>query len=289
MRLALGTVQFGLNYGIANERGQVDLAEARSIVEYASEYGIDTLDTAIAYGDGEQRLGQIGVQDWQIVSKLPALPAGCSDIQKWVTDTLGKSLQRLKVKSLYGLLLHRPQQLLEQNGDQLYRSLQQLKNDGLVQKIGVSIYNPAELDTLCSHYDLDLVQAPFNIFDRRLIDSCWLPRLSKQGIELHIRSVFLQGLLLMKPNERPKKFDRWASVWSSYDAWIKQSGLMRLQACLRYSLSFPEISKIIIGVDSQKQIKEIVQAAKGPVPPIPDTFITDDPDLINPGCWSALS
>ena len=287
-RIGLGTAQFGLNYGIANRRGQVSHDEAKAILEHARSSGMDTLDTAIAYGDSEQRLGEIGIQDWQVVSKLPAVPEACSDVSQWVTDSLCKSLQRLKVKSLYGLLLHRPQQLLEQDGDRLYQASQQLKHDGLVQKIGVSIYEPAELDALCSRYQFDIVQAPFNIMDRRLIDSGWLSRLAEQGTELHVRSVFLQGLLLMTPSDRPKKFNRWASLWSKLENWLKQTGLTPLQACLRYALSFSEIDKVIIGVDSLNQLKEILQATVGPMPQVPKELLIHDIDLLNPARWAAL-
>ncbi len=289
MRLALGTAQFGLDYGIANEQGQVDLAEVRAILKYASDCGIDTLDTAIAYGDGEQRLGQIGVQDWRIISKLPVIPEDCSNISKWVADTLCKSLQRLKVKSLYGLLLHRPQQLLEQDGDQLYHSLQQMKDDGLIQKIGVSVYDPTEIDSLYSRYQLDIVQAPFNVMDHRLIDSGWLSRFRGEDIELHVRSIFLQGLLLMAPNDRPKKYSRWESLWSKWDAWLKDIGQTPLQACLRYALSFSEISRVVIGVDSLNQLNDIIKAEQGPSPQGVDVIKTDDQDLLNPARWAALA
>ena len=289
MKLALGTVQFGLNYGIANRQGQVTINEVRAILNHASVHGIDTLDTAIAYGDSEQRLGEIGVENWRVVSKLSAVPDDCRDMPQWIEDAVKESLQRLKVKSLYGLLLHRPLQLLEKNGDKLYHALQQLKHDGLVQRIGVSIYDPAELDVLCSRYGLDIVQAPFNILDRRLIDTGWLSRLAEQGTELHVRSVFLQGLLLMTPSERPKKFVRWASLWARWDEWLEHAGLIPLQACLRYALSFSEIDKVIIGVDNLKQLNEILQAAKCPTPQIPDIFKTDDPDLLNPARWATLT
>lgn len=288
MKLALGTVQFGLNYGIANRQGQVTLNEASAILNHASVHGIDTLDTAIAYGDSEQRLGEIGVENWRAVSKLPAVPDDCRDMPQWVEDSVKESLQRLKVKSLYGLLLHRPLQLLEQDGDRLYHALQQLKHDGLVQKIGVSIYDPAELDALFKRYRLDIVQSPFSIFDRRLIDTGWLTRLAEQGAELHVRSVFLQGLLLTTPRERPKKFVRWASLWNQWDAWLKEVKLTALQACTRHALSFPEISKVIVGVDSLNQLKEILQAAEGPMPEVPPELHCTDIELINPARWSTL-
>lgn len=288
MKLALGTVQFGLEYGIANRQGRVSLREAQDIVGRARAGGMDTLDTAIGYGDSEQRLGEIGVGDWRVVSKLPAVPQYCRDIAQWVASEVAGSLQRLGAGRLYGLLLHRPQQLLEQGGDELYRALQQMKQAGLVQKTGVSIYEPAELDALTSRFDLDLVQAPFNLLDRRLIESGWMERLAQRGTELHVRSVFLQGLLLMKPGERPAKFGRWSALWREYDAWLERTQLTPAQACLRYALSFPGIARVIVGVDSVAQLEEILRSAEGVMPPVPAGLHCTDADLVNPARWAAL-
>ena len=112
MKLALGTVQFGLNYGIANLAGQVGLTEAQAILSHARKCGLDTLDTAVNYGDSEQRLGEIGVTDWQVISKLPALPEQCDDVATSVRNQVQASLERLRNTKLQGLLLHRPEQLL---------------------------------------------------------------------------------------------------------------------------------------------------------------------------------
>lgn len=284
-RLALGTVQFGQNYGIANQGGQVPLDEAKAIIKLSRENGMNTLDTATAYGDSEQRLGAIGVEDWQVVSKLPAIPERCSDICQWVADTVGESLQRLQIKRLYGLLLHRPQQLLESRGDQLYSALLQLKKHGVVTKIGISIYDPTELDAVSSRYHIDLVQAPFNVIDRRLIDSGWFLQLADQDVELHVRSVFLQGLLLMPRNSRPKMFDRWAPLWSRWDRWLDESGITPLQACLGYVLSFQEINKVVLGVESIRQLREILEAAVGPAPIVPSGIAVSDVGLVNPANW----
>lgn len=288
MKLALGTVQFGMNYGIANQQGQVSPKEAKAILDHAWANGMDTLDTAIAYGDSEQRLGDIGVQDWRVVSKLPVVPQGCKDIPTWVENSVRECLQRLKIKNLYGLLLHQPQQLLEVNGDSLYHAMRQLKINGLVQKIGVSVYDPSELDRLCATYKLDLVQAPFNLIDSRLIDSGWLIRLKEQGTELHVRSIFLQGLLLMSSSDRPKKFDRWSSLWLKYDNWLKQVKLTPVQACISHALSFAEISKIVIGVDSLKQLKDILKASATTMLPVPSELHTNDIHLLNPSHWSRI-
>lgn len=289
MKLALGTVQFGIEYGVANKQGKVALSEAKKILEYALASGMDTLDTAIAYGDSEQRLGEIGIQDWQVVTKLPSVPHDCVDATKWIINSVQQSLRRLNKNHLDGFLLHRSQQLLENDGHRIYSALQQLKEEGLVKKIGVSIYDPAELDALCSLYHFDLIQAPFNIMDHRLIDSGWMTRLREQGIELHVRSLFLQGLLLMSASDRPPKFNRWTSRLSKYDAWLKQSELTSLQACLRYALSFPEISKVVVGVDSLTQLKEILQASAGSALfTVPKELQVYDPDLLNPARWNQI-
>jgi aryl-alcohol dehydrogenase-like predicted oxidoreductase len=289
LKFALGTAQFGLNYGIANQQGQVSRDEVKAILDLARDCGMDTLDTAIAYGQSEQRLGEIGIENWQVVSKLPAVPEDCHDITNWVADAVNKSRQRLKVRSLYGLLLHRPQQLLEKDGDRLDNALQQLKQNGVVRKIGVSIYAPAELDTLFSRYQFDIVQAPFNIIDRRLIDSDWMSQLADQGTELHVRSVFLQGLLLVKPTDRPQKFTRWSVLWAKWDAWLKEVELTPLEACIGFVLSFKDIAKVIIGVDSLSHLREILMAAGSPMMHYPAELKSSDQDLLNPARWNLLT
>jgi aryl-alcohol dehydrogenase-like predicted oxidoreductase len=247
------------------------------------------LDTAISYGDSEKRLGEIGVNDWQIVTKLPAVPQGCKNISSWVTDVVNKSVKRLKVENLYALLLHRPDQLLQANGMLLFQSLEQLKRDGLVNKIGISIYDPEELEEVGERYQFDIVQAPFNIFDRRLVDTGWVNRLKNENIELHVRSIFLQGLLLMNSTDRPDKFTRWSSLWTKYDKWLEQNNVTSLQACLRYALSVLEINKVIVGVDSLKQLQDILAAAMGTALRVPNSIASNDTNLINPTNWGTHS
>ena len=288
MKLALGTVQFGQSYGVANKAGQVPGAEAKAILEYAASNGIGMLDTAIGYGDSEQRLGEIGISDWQVVSKIPAVPDGCGDIGDWVIKSVQGSLHRLGIRSLYAVLLHKPHQLLGADGGQIYAGLQQLKETGLVQKTGVSIYDPGELDDLFRGYKFDIVQAPFNLLDRRLIDSGWMSRLAVRGTELHVRSIFLQGLLLMPPGARPAKFNRWQAHWSAYSEWLRSAELTPLQACLRYSLSFPEVARVIVGVETTGQLQAILEATGGLLPAPPSDLQAHDCDFLNPSVWATL-
>jgi len=286
-KIALGTVQFGSHYGINNQHGRVIKQEASEIIKYAQKCGVDTLDTAIAYGDSEQYLGEIGVQYWKVISKLPKIPESVDDISTWIQQTVSESLKRIGVPKLYGLLLHYPEQLLGEQGREIYESLESIKQSGWTEKIGISIYSHKELDILLERYTFELVQAPCNIFDRNLIQSGWLDILQKMGVEVHIRSVFLQGLLLMEAQDRPEKFKRWQPLWHKWDEWLGQINLTPLEACLNYALSLQSVAKIIIGVDSVDQFKEILQTKKLNLE-IPDFLVSNEVDLINPSNWKNL-
>jgi aryl-alcohol dehydrogenase-like predicted oxidoreductase len=286
-RLGLGTVQLGLPYGIASGGRQVDMESARAIVTCAYENGLTTLDTAIGYGESESRLGEIGVSQFKVVTKLPAIPRSCQDISAWVTEAVGASRQRLQISRLYGLLLHHPQDLAGPDGDALYRALVGVRANGLVGKIGVSVYGPDELDAVCSRGDFDIVQAPFNIVDRRLETSGWLARLGRAHTEIHVRSVFLQGLLLMTPDKRPAIFGSRRSLWERWDRWLQEASVKPLEACLGFALSRPEIDRVIVGVDSVRQLREILSSAAVPISQPPNDLSSEDMDLINPSRWHA--
>jgi len=286
VKIAIGTAQFGLNYGIANQRGQVSHDEAKAILDCASNSGIDTLDTAIAYGESEKLLGEIGVEKWRVITKLPPMPNNVLDAGEWVRESALGSLSRLKVSRLGGVLLHRSEELLGSRGQELYLALVSLRNQGKVEKIGVSIYNPEELDALWSIYKFDIVQAPFNVIDRRLSTSGWLARLHDSGVEVHTRSAFLQGLLLMSQKERPVAFDRWRTIWDFWQEWTTANSVTPLQACLGFVLSRDEISRVVVGVDGLSQLKEILSNSKVSVTEPPAILASNDENLINPSRWA---
>jgi aryl-alcohol dehydrogenase-like predicted oxidoreductase len=288
-KIALGTVQFGLDYGVANEVGQVDQYEAQRILCLAEENGVDVLDTAIGYGASEEVLGKAGVDGFRIVTKLPTLSADQSNIDRWVRDQVKASLRRLGQKKLYGLLLHRSEDLLGSKGEQLIKALAELKNDDVVQKIGVSIYSPDELEVICKKMKIDLVQAPLNVVDRRLQSSGWLDRLKDDGVEIHTRSAFLQGLLLMERIKIPQKFSRWSSLWDQWHQHLKRSGISALAASLAYPISLDQVDRVIVGVDGAAQLGEILLAAQNLADIFDTSFMrSTDLDLINPFNWNHL-
>lgn len=288
-RFALGTAQFGLDYGISNDIGQVESVEVERILAEARKNGIAMLDTAIAYGTSEDVLGKVGIDGLRVVTKLPSLPVDRSDIARWVTDQVGATLNRLDQEKVYGLLLHRPQDLLGMHGTQLVQALANLKNDRVVQKIGVSIYSPCELEAIRNKIQIDLVQAPLNVVDRRLQSSGWLDRLKNDGVEVHTRSVFLQGLLLMKRSEIPLKFAPWSKLWDEWHGKLKIFGVSSLEACLAYPLSLEQVDRVVIGVNNKTQLIEILQAAENANEGFDTSFMcSSNLDLITPSNWNNL-
>jgi aryl-alcohol dehydrogenase-like predicted oxidoreductase len=290
MKIALGTVQFGLEYGIANQSGRVRFEDARHILEQAAAHGINTLDTAIAYGESERTLGRLGVANWNLVTKLPELPHDCADVDKWVSTQIEYSVTRLGVSQLHGVLLHRPVQLLGAFGKQLSDSMLRLKAQGTTRKIGVSIYSPEELARIIDVMPLDLVQAPLNILDQRLVESGWANRLTDLGIELHARSAFLQGLLLMSPEQRPLKFSGFNSIWTEWSRWLEYTGFTPIQACLGYVLNISAVNKVVVGLDSAAHLKEIIATSQMQLklPSLPNWKPPIATDLISPDRWSQL-
>jgi aryl-alcohol dehydrogenase-like predicted oxidoreductase len=288
MKLALGTVQFGMPYGIANSKGQVTLEAAKLILQYGKEANIDTLDTAIGYGDSEITLGKIGVFDWEIITKLPEIPESCRDVTKWINQELANSLDRLKIDQIRGLMLHSSMQLLSPFGNEIWDTMQNLKTKGSVKKIGFSIYDPIELDLIWEKFQPDIIQAPYNIFDQRLKTSGWLEKISRHGKEVHVRSIFLQGLLLMKKEQRPEKFNRWDTLFDRWDQWLIKKDFTSLEACLGFVSTEKSINKIVIGVDSPSHLKQIIASESKYVEPIPKELVTSDLDLLNPSNWVNL-
>lgn len=288
MRLALGTVQFGLPYGVANTGGRVSPELVSVILDHAQARGIDTLDTAIAYGESEAVLGKVGVRSWNTITKLPGVPGDCIDVGQWVRDQVHQSIERLGVSQLHGVLLHRPEQLLGEMGGALNDAMQSLKAQGMTRKIGVSVYTPQELARLAKLNVFDIVQAPLNILDRRLVDSGWVARLRREGTEIHIRSVFLQGLLLMPSHQRPVQFNHWQTVWMAWDRWLAREGLSPLEACLGYINRQRDIDRVIVGVDTLAHLEQILEAAGTTLNSLPEFPRLEDDSLLNPASWTQL-
>lgn len=290
-RLALGTVQFGLPYGVANTQGQVMYEEAEAMLLSARTAGIDTLDTAIAYGEAESVLGRIGVSGFRLISKVPALRESVLSADDWVVAQVEASLERLRVPRLGGLMLHAPDDLLGPHGTDLARGLQRARDAGLAERIGLSVYSPEQLVALVGRLPLEIIQIPLNIFDRRFIETGWLDRLIADDVEVHARSVFLQGLLLMSSDRIPSKFESFRSLIDGWHSWLAgdtAAGMSAIQACLAHAASYAGISRLVVGADSLAQLQDIIEAVSAVPLRAPASLASPATSLINPAQWKTL-
>lgn len=288
-KLGLGTAQFGLDYGVSNHSGKVKLSVAKKIILFARKQKIGLIDTAMNYGDSEKMLGKIDLSGFNIISKLPLPPKKTIFLKEWIENEFKLCLQRLNVKSLYALLIHDTKILMGEKGKIIIDALYNLKSRNLLKKIGVSIYNIEELELIMELMNINIVQAPLNIVDRRLDRSGWLLKLKKKNIEIHTRSVFLQGLLLLPRNKIPSKFNKWSKIWDFWQHELDRNDLDAKTVCLSYPLSFPEIDNVIIGTENENQLSEIVLASKEKIKNIDWSFmISNDEMLINPSNWKYI-
>ena len=191
MKLGLGTVQFGLDYGISNKNKKVNKEEAYNILNIAINAGVDTIDTAATYGDSEVVLGSVllNTDKLNIVTKIP-LVQGETNKKQIIQESFFQSLQKLNKNSVYGLLVHHSSDLTGEEGDLVLEAITDLKKSGKVRKIGVSVYDSQSIDEVLKLFTPDIIQLPVSIADQRLIRSGHLKKLKQKGVEIHARSVF---------------------------------------------------------------------------------------------------
>jgi len=280
-----------MDYGISNRDGQVTRAEAAAILDLASRSGVRVLDTATAYGDAEERLGQLlpAGHRFSIVTKLPRLPDGLPPeaIPDWVRVAVERSRERLRTDRLSGVLVHEAGDLLGPCGGRLWEALEEIREGGVVEQVGASVYTAEQLDAVLARHRPQLVQVPLNVFDQRLIRSGHLAALKAAGIEVHARSAFLQGLLLMDPMELVDPYFLAArGPLEAFRAAAREAGHSPLQATLSFVTSVAEVDVVIVGVTSERQLAEVLAAAH---PALPSEwfapFALDDVAILNPAQW----
>ena len=287
MNIALGSASFGQRYGIA-QHGDVSQQDVDSILQLGLELGIDTIDTAHLYGNAESVLGNFDkVNQFKIVNKLPEIS---SLSLKQVLSLWQQSLEKLASSRTYGCLLHKPEDLLCANRNDNYLKLKAIKDVGLTQKIGVSVYTPDELEEIIKQFDIDLVQVPMNVFDQRFLSSGVLERAKQKGVEIHVRSAFLQGLLLMETTQLTAHFNPYIEHINSYFKAVKDAELTKLEAAFAYLQTIPFIDKVVVGCHNIEQLREIEHSFKqtqnSKIGHKFASFVHCDEQLILPTNWS---
>ena len=285
-KLALGSANFGLDYGVANNSGRISESELVNMMLFAQGARIKVIDTAQAYGDSEVRIGLLCDENqFNFVTKIGAEFTN-QPIDINVISCVQESCRRLNQSRLYAVMLHRPEVLLSNQGSEVVREFQILKEQGIISKIGVSVYSPEILTAISRVFDVDIVQVPFNLFDQQILSSGWSDKLKSNGVEIHTRSVFLQGLLLMQKSDLPDYFMKY---WPAhFEAWYKFLDYNRadaLEVALKFALQQDWIDKIVVGVDSVSQLKALVKIEKSSEPIDFPLLSSNDPNLINPSNW----
>ena len=289
MNIILGTAQFGLDYGVSNYTGQVDLNEVKNILTLCSEHGVCHFDTAQAYGDSESILGMTLGKDASITSKVPSLDNSNYKIGDWIRASVEKSISNLGRTFIDELLFHRVTDIL--NGDKLEiaSTLSELKTEGIIRKAGVSVYDFDNLHYLIEHFDIDVIQAPFNIFDRRLVDEGWADVIKNNNIRLDVRSVFLQGLLLMSNEQRNNYFSQWKTLWVEFDSWqVMHPQFSKLDLCLQFVKQYPQIDNVVIGVQSTSELQQVLSSFYSDKNVTMPSFNCSDINLLNPSRWNLI-
>lgn len=292
MKLGLGTVQFGLDYGISNQNGITTEEEVGKILEIADCQKIRVIDTAAQYGNSEEVLGRTLPQKhkFKIVTKTHRVGADkITDLQMdCVEKTFYQSINHLRTSSVYALLVHHADDLLADNGEKIMQKLMEFKQRGLIEKAGVSIYTGDQIEKVLDKYPIDIIQLPINVLDQRLIKGGYLKRLKEAGVEIHARSVFLQGILIMNPEQLPAHFDSIKPHLVRYQNMIRERGLQPVQAAFGFVAGLPEIDHVICGVNNHLQLKEL--CAIHSVQNYEDykDYSVKDESILNPSLWRGI-
>lgn len=290
MKLGLGTAQLGLPYGVTNRRGRPSRAEALRLLKFAGVHGVDLLDTAPAYGEAERIIGEALADGgrFRVITKTVAGASGPAELRAGFL----RSLAELRVDRADGLLLHHAGDALAPGGRALLDAMRALKDEGRAARIGVSVYDAVELDALLALFTPDIVQLPLSAFDQRLARSGHLAKLAALGVEIHARSVFLQGTLLAAPESLPERLAPLRGRIAGFQAALHEAGCRVLEGALAFVARCSEVSYAIVGAATVDEFADIAAAAaRARDPGVLSArldfgrFAIEDENLVNPARW----
>lgn len=284
--LGLGAAQFGLDYGVSNSRGRVPEHEVRLVLATAAINQVGVIDTAPAYGDSERILGQSWPfpSPFRVVTKTVPITEGLDRVE----TRARRSLEKMGLSRGHAILVHAAEDLLGPDGPALWDRLQGLKAEGLFQKIGVSCYGSDEPVHLARRFRPDLIQLPCSLLDQRPDRDGTLRSLADLGVEIHLRSIFLQGLLFLDRDQLPAALGDAGPRLSRIRRALAEAGADPLQAALAYAQTRPEASAVILGVTSAAELRAILAAAATPAPDLDwSALALDHPVALDPRRWTA--
>jgi aryl-alcohol dehydrogenase-like predicted oxidoreductase len=268
-KLSLGTVQFGLNYGIANLEGKPSQEKVSEIVEFVINKGINCFDTAQAYGNSELVLGNAlqGKRDIFLISKIKS-----DNFNDSLNGNLLHSLENLNSNYLFGLLLH-DSELLYNWTEKKSEVVNVLKERNIIKYFGVSIYTSEDFDLAINNDDITIIQIPFNIFDLRALNEKWIEKAQLKGKLIFIRSVFLQGLLLMNIDMIPAKLSKAKKYLETFENFAKELNISKSELALSFVETVAKDSILLFGCDNLIQAEENLENYKNLKPLDKDTTV----------------
>lgn len=286
-KLGLGTVQWGLPYGVANQHGIAAPETVAAILAASRRHGIEVLDTASLYGQAETVLGANPLQAFHVISKTPRFAASIitEEHSNQLIQVFHQSLQRLSCSRIYGLLIHHAPDLLVPGGEKLVSAMMELKERGVVEKLGVSVYDGEQIDAVLKVFRPDIVQLPVSVFDQRMLSNGQLERLKEKGAEVHARSVFLQGLLLMPLDKVPAYFDPIRPLLVRWHTDAKAQGMTLVQAALAFVRDIPYVDTVLVGVEDMGQFQSCVEDFSVKASFDASSLACNEPMFVNPALW----
>ena len=285
-KIILGSAQWGSNYGVTNKKGKTSSLELEKILNFAKSNGTNIIDTAMSYGNAEEVLGKFDLNEFKIFTKTLHFQnsiIGANEIDLF-KNSFYNSLRKLNLKNIEGLFIHRATDLLKEDSHLLINEFKELKDKGLIKKIGISIYDPYILDNLFELFIPDVIQFPFNIFDQRMVKNSLINRLKEKNIQLQARSIFLQGVLLAEFNKLPKYFYKWKSLFEKWDNLCLSNNMTKLEAAISYVSNQKKIDNYVLGFENLAQLRACFKIKTSKKILLSDSKI-NNLDLVDPRKW----
>ena len=284
MKLVIGSAQLGMNYGLFNNR-KINHKEFKKIEKLVFKSKINFIDTAISYGNSENIIGSSKLKNLHIITKIKLPSKKNIQVRDWALKEISKSLYKLKIKKIYGVLIHDYKDLLGKYGKDYLLSLQELKKKKIIKKIGISIYDSHEIKKIWKFWKPDLIQVPFNPLDNRILDSGWFDVFRKFKVKIFARSIFLQGLLINEDNSFIIN-KNYLILLNKFKNWCYKNNISLLQACIHFVKQFKKIDYLVVGFNNYNQLKEIIDVFNKKQIIIPKKFSTNKKSLIDPRKWN---
>ncbi len=281
-KVILGTAQFSNNYGITNYE-KLKMYDVNEIISEAEIHQINMIDTAPDYKGVEKKLGLNNLLNFKIISKISLTNKNGPKEIKEVENNLSSSLKNLGINKFYAILIRNPLNILKNRP--LLNKILSFKERGLIEKLGFTLYNPDELDKLYKLFKPEIVQIPHSIIDNRFDKKGWINKMYEDHVEIHVRSVFLQGVLTEEFKNLPKFFLQYKDYFIKFESWLKKNKISKLEACLNHSLKDNRISKIVVGINSKRHLKEVIEVKHLKKIKFPIWLSSDDRNLIMPTKW----